>query len=775
MKMKTKTVKKPVVGSKKPKVKKLKNLVKVEQSNKIQKENSDSENDTNNILKIKPKKKPIQKDKIKKRKDSDLLKHKKELEKLKDIDPEFYQFLKQNDKKLLEFNFDDSDDDFEDTETENMKNKKKGVESASEDDEDEDEEEERIHKPTEKLEVASDESDYEASDEDKTDEFGEAKTVTLKLLKTWQTNLQEKHPSIEIIRKVIQAFSSALSSLSGEVRKLAVYKVEGSATFNAIVQLCVLHLQPAISNFLGIAPKSKKPLHKSKKWKRIRSSLRTYLVDLIGLIEHVQSANILTVLLKHLHQMSNMIGSFTSISKTILKRLISLWSTSDETVRVLSFLCILKITRDQQISLLNHVLKAMYLSYVRNSKFVSPNTLPGINFMRRSLVEMFALDLNVAYQHVFLYIRQLAIHLRNAMILKKKDSFQAVYNWQFINSIRLWSDLLGATANKPQLQPLIYPLVSITTGVIKLIPTAQFFPLRFHCIQALINLQRKSNTFIPVLPFILEVLNSNTFNKKHTVVSMKPMQFTCILRLNKSQMAENGFRDEVIENVCGLLLEYLDHESASLAYPDLVVPTVCFLKKYLKECKNSNYSRKLKQLLDKILENSKFIEDERRKITFGLKDTQEIQAWETKIRNKGTPLSVYYSSWTKTHETKKRRQAANTDEINDYDIPFIKRKKADESTSEKKKNINKDGELELFPSDEEDDDIERHLMANYDDDNDNATNNSLKTVKKIKKVKKQKENDTQKEENKEQQHDQNYEFEDDDGVDIVKDLDIDDW
>lgn len=58
--------------------------------------------------------------------------HKKSLAKLKETDPEFYQFLEENDKKLLQFNVSDS-------------------ESESENDEDT----EKIHKPPVKLEVSS--------------------------------------------------------------------------------------------------------------------------------------------------------------------------------------------------------------------------------------------------------------------------------------------------------------------------------------------------------------------------------------------------------------------------------------------------------------------------------------------------------------------------------------------------------------------------------------------------------------------------------------------
>lgn len=51
---------------------------------------------------------------------------------------------------------------------------------------------------------------------------------------------------------------------------------------------------------------------------------------------------------------------------------------------------------------------------------MSPKTQPVITFMQNSLVEIFSLDDHLTYQHGFVYIRQLAIHLRNAILQKKK-------------------------------------------------------------------------------------------------------------------------------------------------------------------------------------------------------------------------------------------------------------------------------------------------------------------------------------------------------------------
>lgn len=272
---------------------------------------------------------------------------KQDLEGLKDIDPEFYDFLKKNDKELLDFNLMDSDDD-DDEEEEEEQQKEDAAEDSEEDDA-------KYHKPSNDLAVASDESDFEGDDDDEeTAGAGGAQKITLNMLRQWELELAKPNVSIEAVRQVIQAFNSALASISadaeGEQANAAAYKVVGAATFNGVIQLCVLHLQPAIIKVLGVKPNSSLPLHKHKKWVKVRGCLRYYLGDLIRLVEQVSSSNILNVLLKHLHQMAGMVAPFSSLGKTILKRLIVLWATGDETVRVLAFLCILKITRKQQVS-----------------------------------------------------------------------------------------------------------------------------------------------------------------------------------------------------------------------------------------------------------------------------------------------------------------------------------------------------------------------------------------------------------------------------------------
>ena len=78
----------------------------------------------------------------------------------------------------------------------------------------------------------------------------------------------------------------------------------------------------------------------------------------------------------------------------------------------------------------------------------------------------------------------------------------------------------------------------------RLIPISRYYPLRFHCVRLLIKLNQLTPTFVPVLPFLLEMFDLTDFNKRHKTASLKAqyINFNTALKLTKLQMDDRAFK-----------------------------------------------------------------------------------------------------------------------------------------------------------------------------------------------------------------------------------------
>nr|SVE75640.1 EOG090X02MG [Daphnia hispanica] len=608
-------------------------------------------------------------------------KHKKTLNKLKNTDPEFYQFLSENDRELLDFGSSDSEDD------------ERGG---------------QVHAlpAHEELEVGSDESDFE-------DQESAAKrqknVITQSMVDQWQQDLEDPK-SMRTIVDVVSAFRSAVHSVTEEKEGATRFVVQGSAAFNAVVRLCIVDLIPALKRFLKSPTDEKLNLEKCKSWTKLRLHVKSYLADVIRLLGSLTESSLLSVILKHIHQLIPFYAAFIKLSRVLCKRLVTVWCSAEDTIRVLAFLSVLRLARTMPGQLLEPIIKAMYLSYARNCKFTSPSTWPVINFMRRSLVELMALQEALTYKHAFLYIRQLAIHLRNAITSNKKDAIMTVYNWQFVHCLHLWGALLGALPDSQLLRPLLYPLVQIAIGSINLVPTGKYYPLRFQIVSILNQLSSDTGTYIPALSFLLEILQNHKFDKKPSKVSMKPLELSCVLRVSQSQMGESGYRDAIIDLLYDHLLETLNCQSHSSAFPEIALPVILQLKHFIKKSTMANYTKKMKQLVEKVQETVQFVEKQRSQVHFDLADTKAVLALENQIKQSGTPLTNYHSSWKKMRDREMAIKIAKKPENDrDANIPVV-RKTVLQSRDD---DSDADGEFdELFPSDlsDDEDDENRFLL-----------------------------------------------------------------
>lgn len=155
-------------------------------------------------------------------------------------------------------------------------------------------------------------------------------------------------------------------------------------------------------------------------WKKMQSFVKSFVGNVLNLLHHTKNDSVTRMVMKHMDPYIIYVATFPKISKNFMKMLLHLWETREEHVRVLAFLCIRKLAIAVPNPMLEYALKGLYLTYVRSCKFINSKTLPIVNFMSNCVVEIYGVDFVASYQHAFVYIRQLAIHLRNAIIQRNK-------------------------------------------------------------------------------------------------------------------------------------------------------------------------------------------------------------------------------------------------------------------------------------------------------------------------------------------------------------------
>ncbi|GAB1310210.1 Nucleolar Complex 2 protein [Madurella fahalii] len=569
--------------------------------------------------------------------EDDLGMSKSAMDALAENDPEFYKFLKENDPEALDF-----DENADLAEVDEL--------SGSEDEE----------QPKKKKQK----KDKKAVKEEEED----GRELTRAMVARWKASMAETY-SLRAARQVVIAFRCAAHLNETDEENQQRYSITNPEVFHDILVVALKQIPEVLQHHVPVKESAAGKVYvqtEGKKFKTLSMLIKSYSASIIRLLSTLSDDATLKLTLSALQPLLPYLLSFRKLLKMLIKTVVAFWSqsASTESTRITAFLVIRRLVVIGDKAVRETVLKAAYQGLVQGSRLTNANTIQGINLMKNSAAELWGLDQALGYTTAFTSIRQLAIHLRNSIINNKNDSFRTVYNWQYVHSLDFWSCVLSehcsplkeAEAGKEsQLKLLIYPLVQVTLGAMRLIPTALYFPLRFQLIRSLLRLSRATDTYIPLASALLEVLGSAEMKKPPKQSTLKPLDFATAYKAPKSYLRTRVYQDGVGEQVVELLSEFFVLWSRSIAFPEFALPVVISLKRWLKESrkkgpggnKNGKLAASLVLLVQKLEANAKFTEEKRAKVDFAPKDRAQVDAFLKDLEWERTPLGAFVVSQRK--------------------------------------------------------------------------------------------------------------------------------
>lgn len=594
--------------------------------------------------------------------------HKDQLEALKERDPEFYKYLKENDAELLDFG--DHGDLAE-------------ADALSEGEE----EDEGPAKKKKKGKAAK--GDEEMADN----------TLTIPMVKKWQKLMEEQH-SIRAMRQAVLAFRCAAYLNEADSQDLK-YSIRESDVYHQVLVTALNQVPQVLAHHLPVKETAGGKVRvslDSKKFKALTSLIKSHTSSVHQLLSNLSDAQTLKLTLSSIEPMLPYLLQFRKLLKALTKVIVGIWAdvATSEATRITAFLVLRRLMVIGDAGIRETVLKASYEGVVKGSRNTTVHTLAGVNLMKNSATELWGLDQNVSYTTGFSFIRQLAIHLRSSITTTSKEAYKTVYNWQYVHSLDFWSRVLSqhcdgfveAKAGKQSaLRPLIYPVVQIIIGAMRLIPTASYFPLRFQLTRALLRISRATGTYIPLAPSLLEVLTLAEMRKPPKSSTLKPLDFNTAIRAPKSYLRTRVYQDGVGEQVAELLSEFFVLWCKHIAFPELSVPVVVSLKRWLKQVsarnggnKNAKVSQMILLLVQKVEANSRWIEERRVNVTYTPRNRAEVETFLKDVSWEVTPLGAFVKTQRKLREEKaaileegrreeeKRRRAKDQE---DKDTPMV--------------------------------------------------------------------------------------------------------
>ncbi|CBH16398.1 hypothetical protein, conserved [Trypanosoma brucei gambiense DAL972] len=549
--------------------------------------------------------------------------HQEQLERLKDTDPEFYSYLEEEDPTLLQFGDKDMD----------IVDENEGSDAETEPDEEEDGND--IDDGDDNISGIADEGNGEQSIQESRVTSGELDRL-----------IKEKN-----VEACVNIFVSALRELGYRVKESPRATTRRKFEDPSLVKESMLRVAQFIGSNLSTVITGKGAFKTPKTRHLVRRILSSLVVSLD---ESNTDAALAAGLLHALVAFVPILHFLKGMTKSVLKASLLLCCATEESVRVAAYVVVRSIatratgTRSMYQST---AFKGVFLTLIRTAHSYNIRNAPLLAFLTNCVVDLYGTDMEAAYQHAFVYLRQLAIYLRGALQQQSQSNVRAVVNWQYLNALRAWGAVVSNYSEASQLGPLIHPVVQLATGLMDLFSSPRMFPMHLQVIEVLNHIAlRADGVFIPVAPYLLRILTSPSIALGHHSNGSgrgetgDPVDLRFTIRVKKSQARNFSYHRSVWSECLYLLSEHLATHSHTVGFPEAFWSVEVTLKRLRTEVKVPKVHAQLSALLRHIQTTNQKIVSKREQSGPGPCDLAAVKQMEDELKASGNPLITYYQS-----------------------------------------------------------------------------------------------------------------------------------
>ncbi|KAL6569778.1 Nucleolar Complex 2 protein [Orobanche minor] len=553
------------------------------------------------------------------------------LKKLQEKDPEFYEFLKEHDKELLEFSEEDLDenvqtdaDEEEETDIDNVEHIDGEAEKAAE--------------PSRNV-------------------------ITNDMVDSWCDAIRNG-AKLGAVRSLMRAFRSAChyGDDGGGDDPTTKFSTMSSSVFNKIMLFVLTEMDGIFRGLLRLPPSGGKKemivdLMTKRPWKNYNHLVKSYLGNALHVLNQMTDNEMIAFMLRHLKSSSVFLAGFPALLRKYIKVALHFWGTGGGALPVASFLflrdCCIRLGSDCLDDCVRGITSNFSLAMILKQTFSCS--------MKKKTKNKGSDEPSGSKKDK---------GKEAPSSSKKKETFRKVYQWKYINSLELWTGVVCAYSSEADLKPLAYPLTQIITGVARLLPSACYSPLRLRCVRMLNRISASTGTFIPISLILLDMLDMKELHRPPTGGVGKAVDLFSILKVSKSTLKTRAFQEACVLSVVEELTEHLAQWSYSIAFLELsFVPSVR-LRNFCKSTKVDRFRKEMRHLIRQIELNSDYINKKRTRISFLPNDPAADSFLEDEKKSGTSPLSQYVASLRKRAQDRNSALMESSVRVGDHSTKY---------------------------------------------------------------------------------------------------------